>query len=139
MDVKTIWAGLQCMLAAVAGGLGWFLGGWDGFMYALVAFVSADYVAGCCCAILEKKLSSEIGLRGIVKKIFLFLLVGIANIVDVYLIGEGSVIRSATVFFFISNEGLSLLENACRIGLPIPPKLKDALSQLHHGKKRKGE
>ena len=139
MEAKTVWAGAQCVFAAVGGGLGWFLGGWDGLLYALVAFVTADYVAGCCCAIVEKKLSSEVGVRGIVKKVMLFLLVGIANIVDVHLIGGGSAVRSATIFFFISNEGLSLLENACRIGLPMPPKLKEVLSQLHGGKKARGE
>ena len=138
MDIKNVWTVLQAILCVIGGYLGWFLGGWDSLIYALVAFVSVDYVTGCFCAVVEKKLSSEIGLRGIVKKILIFLLVGVANIVDVYLIGDGSVIRSAAIFFFVSNEGVSLLENASRIGLPVPPKLKEILSQLHHGKKNGG-
>ena len=124
------------VVSYIGGWLGWFLGDWDELIYALVAFVTADYVAGCCCAIAEKKLSSRIGTRGIMKKVLLFLLVGIANIIDVYLIGDGNVIRTATIFFFVSNEGLSLLENACRLGLPVPPRLKEILSQLHGSQKK---
>jgi len=138
MYVKTIWAVLQTVLTTIGGWLGWFLGGWDGLLYALVVFVCIDYVTGILCAILEKKLSSEIGMRGIIKKVSIFLIVGVAHIVD-SVIGNGGVVRMATIVFFISNEGLSLLENACRIGLPVPPKLREILSQLHHGKKNGGD
>ena len=83
------------------------------------------------CAVADKKLSSEVGFRGIAKKVLIFLLVGTANILDVQVIGSGSVLRTAIIFFYISNEGVSLLENAGHLGLPIPEKLKDVLAQLH--------
>jgi len=117
--------------------LGWFLGGLDGFLYALIIFVIVDYITGIMVAIINKELSSEIGARGIFKKILIFILVGIAHIIDSRLIGEGSVIRTAVIFFYLSNEGISLIENSTRIGLPVPQKLKDVLAQLHG--KSKGE
>ena len=138
MDVKVVWSALQVAFTAMGGWLGWFLGGWDGLLYALAAFTVIDYGTGVLCAIVEKTLSSEIGMRGIVKKVLIFLLVGVAHIVGAQLIGNGGIVRTAVILFFLSNEGLSLLENACRIGLPIPPKLKEILSQLHQGKKQGG-
>lgn len=131
--MKFSWNALQAALAAFGGWLGWFLGGWDGFLYALVAFSVIDYLTGVMCAIVDKNLSSEIGMRGIFKKVLIFALVGVGHIIDSRLIGEGGVVRTAVIFFFISNEGVSLLENASRIGLPVPQKLKDVLSQLHSG------
>ena len=112
--------------------MGWFLGGFDGFLYALVALTIADYITGVMCAIVDKKLSSEIGFRGIFKKVLIFVLVGIGHMIDTNLIGEGSVLRTAIIFFYCSNEGISMLENAGRLGLPIPEKLKDILVQLHN-------
>lgn len=100
-------------------------------LYALLAFVVIDYITGVMCAIVDKKLSSEVGFRGICKKVLIFLMVGIANILDVHVIGTGSVLRTAAVFFYISNEGVSLLENASHLGLPVPKKVKDVLEQLH--------
>jgi len=139
MDAKFIWNGLQTVATLLGGGIGWFLGGFDGLLYALVALVAADYCTGLMCAIIEKKLSSEIGRRGILKKVLIFLLVGVAHIIDYYAIGDTSVLRTATILFFISNEGLSCVENACRIGLPVPKKLKDILSQLHRANKEDDE
>ena len=78
-------------------------------------------------------------MRGIIKKVLIFLLVGVAHTVDAQLIGNGGIVRTAVIMFFLSNEGLSLLENACRLGLPVSPKIKTILSQLHHGKKQKGD
>ena len=111
--------------------LGYFLGGCDGLLIALVVFVAVDYVTGVMCAISDKKLSSEVGFKGICRKVLIFLLVGIANILDVQVIGTGSVLRTAVIFFYLSNEGVSLLENAAHLGLPVPEKMKDILAQLH--------
>lgn len=129
--MKELWNWFQIIIAAIGGWLGYFLGGFDGFLYALVAFVVIDYVTGVMVAILEKKLSSGIGFRGIFKKVLIFSLVAIGHIIDERLIGDGSVIRTAVIFFYISNEGISIIENANKIGLPIPEKLKDILVQLH--------
>lgn len=130
--MKELWNTMQIILAAVGGWLGYFLGGCDGLVYALILFVTADYITGVMCAAVDKRLSSEIGFKGICKKVLIFLLVGLANILDVQIIGTGSVLRTAVIFFYISNEGVSLLENAAHLGLPIPSKLKDILQQLHN-------
>ena len=136
--MKEIWNWTQAAIAAAGGGLGYFLGGWDGFLYALLAFVVIDYITGLMCAILDKKLSSEVGFRGIFKRVLIFSLVAIGNIVDQSVIGEGSVIRTAVIFFYLSNEGVSILENAAHIGLPVPQKLKDILEQLHNRDGKEG-
>lgn len=126
------------MVFTIIGGyLGWFLGGLDGFMYALIAFVAIDYITGIMVAILEKKLSSEIGFRGIFKKVLIFVLVGIGHIIDNNVIQTGSVIRTAVIFFYLSNEGISIIENSSKIGLPIPKKLKSVLEQI--GKEEESE
>ena len=132
-----IWTLVQTAFIAVGGFLGWAIGGLDGFVYALLAFVVIDYITGLMCAVVEKKLSSAIGFRGIFKKITILAMVAVGHIVDLYIIGatgfvdDYSAIRTAIIFFFLSNEGLSLLENAARLGLPVPQKLKDVLSQLN--------
>ena len=108
-----------------------FLGGCDGLLYALIAFVVIDYITGVMCAINDHSLSSEVGFRGICRKVLIFLLVGIANSLDVNVIGAGSVLRTAVIFFYISNEGVSLMENAAHLGLPVPEKIKVVLEQLH--------
>jgi len=136
--MKEFWNWIQAAIAAAGGGLGYFLGGWDGFLYALLAFVIIDYVTGLMCAVLDKKLSSEVGFRGIFKKVLIFSLVAIGNIVDQSVIGEGSVIRTAVIFFYLSNEGVSILENAAHIGLPVPQKLKEVLEQLHDRSDKEG-
>lgn len=125
----------QLIFTAIGGYMGWFLGGVDGFMYALITFVVIDYVTGLMVAVLEKKLSSEIGFRGIFKKVLVFIFVGIGNIIDVHLLKNGSAIRTAVIFFYISNEGISIIENSAKIGLPIPQKLKDILEQLNNEEK----
>ena len=129
--MKDFWNVIQLVFTAVGGWLGYFLGGCDGLLYALIAFVVIDYITGVMCAIAEKKLSSEVGFKGICRKVLIFLLVGIANILDMQVIGTGSVLRTAVIFFYISNEGVSLLENAGHLGLPIPVKIKSVLEQLH--------
>lgn len=129
--MKEFWNTIQFVFAAVGGWLGYFLGGCDGLLYALLAFVVIDYITGVMCAIADKKLSSSVGFKGICRKVLIFLLVGIANILDVQVIGTGSVLRTAVIFFYISNEGVSLLENAGHLGLPISVKIKAVLEQLH--------
>jgi len=129
--MKEFWTTIQVIFAAIGGWLGWFLGGCDGLLIALLAFVAIDYVTGVMCAIVDKKLSSAVGFKGIFKKILIFALVGVGHILDTMVIGTGSVLRTAIIFFYLSNEGISLIENAGHLGLPIPAKLKTVLEQLH--------
>lgn len=129
--MKEFWTTIQVIFAAIGGWLGWFLGGCDGLLIALLAFVAIDYVTGVLCAIVDKKLSSAVGFKGIFKKILIFVLVGVGHILDTMVIGTGSVLRTAVIFFYLSNEGISLIENAGYLGLPIPAKLKAVLEQLH--------
>ena len=129
--MKEFWNMVQMVFAAVGGWLGYFLGGNDGLLIALVLFVAVDYLTGVMCAVSDKTLSINVGFKGICRKLLIFLLVGIANILDVHVIGTGSVLRTAVIFFYISNEGVSLLENAAHLGLPVPGKIKDVLEQLH--------
>jgi len=130
--MKNIINNLQLIFTAIGGYLGYFLGGLDGFIYALVTFVVIDYITGIMAAIVERKLSSEIGFRGIFKKVLIFLLVTVGNIIDKNLVGTGGAVRTAVIFFYISNEGISIIENSIRIGLPVPEKLKNVLEQLQH-------
>ena len=129
--IDLIWAKIQAVITVIGGWLGYFLGGLDGLMIALVIFVVLDYVTGIMCAIADKKLSSSVGFKGICRKVLIFLLVGVAHIVDLHVVGSGSVLRGAVVCFYLSNEGVSMLENAAHLGLPIPEKLKVILEQLH--------
>ena len=129
--MKELWNTAQVIFAAIGGWLGYFLGGCDGLLIALVVFVAVDYITGVMCAVSDKKLSSAVGFKGICRKVLIFVLVGIGNLVDVYVLGEGGALRTAVIFFYLSNEGISFLENAGHLGLPIPEKLKDVLEQLH--------
>ncbi len=131
--MKEFWNGIQLVFAVIGGWLGWFLGECDGLMYALIAFVIADYVTGVMCAVSDKRLSSEVGFKGICRKVLIFVLVGMANILDMHVIGTGCVLRTAVLFFYISNEGVSVLENAGHLGLPIPERLLNVLEPLHEG------
>ena len=129
--MKEFWNVIQAIFAAVGGWLGYFLGGCDGLLYALLAFVVMDYITGIMCAVADKKLSSAVGFKGICRKVLIFALGGIGHLLDTQVIGSGSVLRTAIIFFYISNEGLSLVENAAYLGLPIPVKLRKVLEQLH--------
>lgn len=129
--MKEFWNTIQIVLTIIGGWLGWFLGGCDGLFYVLLAFSIVDYLTGFMCAISDKKLSSKVGFKGICRKVIIFLFVGIAHILDLYVIGTGSVLRTAIIFFYISNEGISLVENAVHLGLPVPTKIKTVLEQLH--------
>lgn len=137
--MKQIWNGFQLAFSALGGILGWFLGGADGFLYALIAFVVIDYITGLLCAIADHSLSSSVGFKGICRKVLIFTLVGIGNILDVYVLQDGHVLRMAVIFFYLSNEGVSLLENTVHLGLPVPEKLKEVLAQLHSRDESEGK
>ena len=137
--MKEFWNTIQLVFAAVGGWLGYFLGGCDGLLYALIAFVAIDYITGVMCAISDKTLSSEVGFKGICRKVLIFLLVGIGHIVDAQVIGSGGVLRTAVIFFYLSNEGVSLIENAAHLGLPVPDNLKAVLEQLHDRAEKGGD
>lgn len=134
--MKDFWNVIQLIFSALGGWLGYFLGGCDGLLYTLLAFTAMDYITGIMCAVNDHTLSSEVGFRGICRKVLIFMLVGIANILDADVVGTGSVLRTAVIFFYISNEGVSLLENAAHLGLPVPEKIKMALEQLHDRAKK---
>ena len=129
--MKDFWNVIQLIFSALGGWLGYFLGGCDGLLYTLLAFTALDYITGVMCAVNDKTLSSEVGFRGICRKVMIFMLVGIANILDADVVGTGCVLRTAVIFFYISNEGVSLLENAAHLGLSVPEKIKTVLEQLH--------
>ena len=131
-SIDLIWTKVQIAATAIGGWIGYFLGGKDGMLIALVVFMALDYITGLMCAIVDKKLSSAVGFKGICKKVLILMLVGVANILDVHVVGQGSALRGAVIAFYLSNEGLSLLENAAYIGLPIPDKLREILAQLHN-------
>ena len=130
-SIDIVWAKIQMAITAIGGWLGYFVGGVDGLMTALIIFMVIDYITGLMCAVADRKLSSAVGFRGICKKVLIILLVGVAHIVDLHVVGTGSALRSAVVCFYLSNEGVSLLENAGHLGLPIPEKIKTVLEQLH--------
>ena len=136
--IDLIWTKVQIAITAIGGWVGYFVGGMDGLLIALIVLMSLDYISGVMCAIMDKSLSSAVGFRGIAKKVLILMLVGVANILDIHVVGEGSALRGAVIAFYMSNEGLSLLENAAHIGLPVPDPLKNALAQLH-GRDDKGE
>lgn len=130
-SIDIIWAKVQAAVAAIGGYLGYFVGGVDGLMTALLIFMVLDYITGLMCAIADKQLSSAVGFKGICKKVLILMLVGVAHIVDLHVVGTGDALRSAVVCFYLSNESVSMLENAAHLGLPIPEKLKSVLAQLH--------
>ena len=129
--IDLIWAKIQIAITAIGGWLGYFVGGMDGMLIALIVLMSLDYISGVMCAIVDKKLSSSVGFRGIFKKVMILMLVGVASVIDTYVIGNGSALRTSVIAYLASNEGLSVLENAAHIGLPVPEGLHAALTQLH--------
>ena len=135
MATGLLW--IQAIFTAIGGFLGWYLGGLDGFLYALVAFIVSDYITGVFCAVHDRSLSSKVGWRGVFRKVSIFLLVGAGHLLDKYVLGHDHIVRTAIIFFYISNEGISLLENAALLGLLIPERLRDMLAQLHDRDKSK--
>ena len=131
-SIDLVWTKIQMAITGIGGWLGYFVGGVDGLMTTLIIFMVIDYITGLMCAVADRKLSSAVGFKGICKKVLIILLVGVAHIVDLHVVGTGSALRSAVVCFYLSNEGVSLLENAAYIGLPVPEKLRTVLAQLHN-------
>lgn len=129
--MKEFWNTIQLIFTAIGGWLGYFLGGFDGLLYALLVFIVLDYITGVMCAVADRKVSSAVGFKGICRKVIILALVGVGHMLDTYVIGSGSILRTAITFFYLSNEGLSLVENAAYLGLPVPAKLKTILEQLH--------
>ena len=134
--MNKVWNVLSAIFGVIGLWLGLFIGPVNGLLIALIVFVITDYVTGLASAIVRKELSSSVGFKGLARKILIFLIVGIANVLDVYVLGANAVLRTAVIFFYIANEGLSIIENAGEIGLPIPKKLKEVLAQL---RKKSGE
>ena len=137
--MKVFWAMNQGIFTVLGGWLGYYLGGCDGLLYALIVFVVCDYITGVMCAVADHRLSSNVGFKGICRKALIFIIVGISNVIDVHVLGQAGVVRTAVIFFYLSNEGISLLENAGHLGLPIPGKLKAVLEQLHDRAEKEGE
>lgn len=134
--MSKLWNVLSGVFAAIGLWLGLFIGPVNGLLIALIVFVLTDYVTGFASAVVRKELSSSVGFKGLARKVLIFLIVGIANVLDVYVLGANAVLRTAVILFYMCNEGLSIIENAGEIGLPIPKKLKDVLAQL---RKKSGE
>ena len=137
--MRNFWTMMKTAFAAVGAWLGYFLGGNDGLLYALLVFVIVDYITGVMCAIEDRKLSSAVGFRGLCRKVLTFLLVGIAQVLDVHVLNQPGVLRTAVIFWAIANNGLSILENAAHLGLPVPEQLKQVLEQLHNREAKSGE
>ena len=132
--MRAIGEWVQFIFAALGGFLGWYVGGMDGFLYALLAFMLIDYITGVMNAILKRRLSSEIGAKGIFKKVLILALVGLGHVIDTQVLGQSQTIRTAVIFFYLSNEGISIIENAAAIGLPVPEQLRDVLARLNDSK-----
>ena len=137
--MKEFWNVIQMVFSGLGAWLGYFLGGNDGLLYALLAFVVLDYLTGVMCAVADRDLNSSVGFRGICRKVIIFALVGVGHLLDVQIFGETGVLRTAIIFFYLSNEGLSLVENAAHLGLPIPEKLHRVLEQLHRESEEDGK
>ena len=138
-SIDLVWAKIQIAVTALGGWLGYFLGGLDGLLIALIAFSALDYLTGVMCAIVDKRLSSSIGFKGIFRKAVIFMLVGVGHLIDTHVVGTGAAVRTAVICFYLSNEGISLLENAAYLGLPVPEKLKTVLEQLHDRKSKEDD
>lgn len=129
--IELVWVKIQIAFTALGGWLGFYLGGLDGLLIALIFFVALDYITGVMCAVVDKRLSSEVGFKGLFRKMLIFAMVGMAHIIDTHVVGTDGALRSAVIAFYLSNEGISMIENAGHLGLPIPEKLKTILAQLH--------
>ncbi len=137
--MKEMWNMVQVVFAALGGALGYFFGEMDGLLIALIVFVVVDYITGVMVAVSERKVSSAVGYKGILKKIFLLIMVGVAHVLDAQVMNTGSMLRTAVIFFYLSNEGISIIENAGKLGIPVPEKVRKVLEQLKDKEEEGGE
>lgn len=125
---------IQIIIDSIAGAvgavLGFMYGEVTGLFWALIAFMALDYITGVIVAIIEKRLSSEVGFRGLAKKFLILVFVAVGHIADTYILGGTPAAMSAVMLFYMANEGISIIENAAALGLPVPKKLKDIMAQL---------
>ena len=125
---------IQIIIDSIAGAvgavLGFMYGEVTGLFWALIAFMALDYITGVVVAIIEKRLSSEVGFRGLTKKFLILVFVAVGHIADTYILGGTPAAMSAVMLFYMANEGISIIENAAALGLPVPKKLKDIMVQL---------
>lgn len=122
---------LDFLFGAVIGLCGWFFGGLDGFIKVLLTFAIIDYASGIAVGLwVNHNLDSSTGFKGISKKCLMFSFVGIANILDKYMLGDSQALRTAVCLFYIGNEGLSIIENADALGVPFPKWLRDKFLRL---------
>ena len=129
----------KIICAAIGGFCGTLWGALDGVMMALIAFIVIDYITGLMVAIINKTLNSSVGFKGLAKKVFILLLVLIANILDVHIMGGSGVVRGVVIAFYLANEGISILENAGKLGVPYPEKLREVLEQLKESEDKTNE
>lgn len=126
---------IDSVAAAIGAALGFLFGEVNGLFWALIAFMALDYITGVVVAVIEKRLSSEVGFKGLAKKFLILVFVAVGHIADTYILGGTPAAMSAVMLFYIANEGISIIENAAALGLPVPEKLKDIMEQI----KTKGE
>lgn len=110
----------------------WFMGNFDGVFKLLIAMAIIDQITGLLKASVKGTWSSDAGFHGIAKKVLMFLLVGIANIIDHELLGHSEVLRDAVCLFYVANEGISIMENAIELGAPVPDALKEKFMVWHN-------
>ena len=133
VEMSVVWLSIKILIGAFGGFLGWYVGGMDNLVFGLIVFITIDYVTGIIKGYIKKQVSSRIGAVGIIKKLAILILVGMGHVIDLML-EDGSTVRTATALFFLANEGLSILENAAQLGLPIPKEIKDKLLIMHKSK-----
>lgn len=127
----------EFIISSLVGLLGWFFGGLDGFFKVLITFAVVDQISGICAAGVQGKISSEAGFKGIARKVIMFLFVGISHVIDKHILGNSDALRTAVCLFYIGNEGISIIENAEILGVPIPAFLRGKF--LSFAKKTLGE
>ncbi len=126
---------IDTVAAACGAVFGFLYGEVTGLFWALISFMALDYITGVVVAVIQKKLSSQTGFKGLAKKFVILIFVAMGHITDTFVLSGTPALMSAVMLFYMANEGISITENAARLGLPVPEKLVGVLEQL----KAKGE